>query len=124
MEREARENELVASLREKWELPDQIVLTNPEHFAKAMEFAEKLGGEAFESLKVALEHFRRVVRVRGEDWTVRIGSDFVPHSFVFCYQYKGQFESNGGVICHGLRGVETFSIELLDKPGIHWSIHT
>ena len=121
-EMELKERELVVELRRTWGLPDAVVLLDPGHFASTMEFAEKLGGEPFESLKNALEHFKRVVANQG--YTLKLYPDFVPHSFGFHYEKDGKLVYNGGVICHGLEGVETFSVEMASQEGIHWSIHT
>lgn len=108
-------------MRKKYDLPEGMSIANPKHFIETMEFAENLGGEPLESLKNALEQFKRMIEAQG--LTLKLYPDFVPYSFEFTYEKDGRFVYNGGLICHGL-GVQTLTVELSPRAGVHWSIHT
>jgi len=118
---------LTETIRQKYPETANFQIGDKEHFLKAAECAEKLGGEPLETFKRALTSlYRWTVNDQSETkGRVRLTPDFVPHSFGFVISnLKGEFVLNGGVICHGLKGVETFSVELVDKSDIHWSVHT
>jgi len=100
-------------------VPENIEITNTEHWKKAAAFAEATGQA--ESLKKALDSLRRIAQNMKQP--CRLGWDFAPYSFSFsigCLQ--------GGVIYHGPHdnggdgGAPTYSVNLSPEQG--WQIHT
>jgi hypothetical protein len=98
-----------------------LFFSDLEHFNKALEFATSNGDEALRSLKESLASLERICINGGK--TAEVFPDFVAHSFYFrTYRKDGSDGIDGGIILHGL--TQSFSIELIPKPGLHWSMHT
>ena len=91
-----------------------------EHYKKALNFAEKIGGEALNSFKNALAYLERICG--RQNATGEVHPDFVQHSFYFRIYNGSSLDLDGGIILHGVGN--SFSVELAPKAGIHWSMHT
>jgi hypothetical protein len=112
------------------QVPDCFEVLDPEHLDAAWEHAKAIGRD--ESLTGCFEQLERIANNRNA--TVRLGTDFAPHSFYFEIHAaeakgpRGTLMLNGGVIFHGPHdrggdgGAPTFSVNLTPKDG--WSIHT
>ena len=94
--------------------------SNLEHYKKALEFAEQLGGEALDSFKNSFATLERICE--NQKATGEVHPDSVQHSFYFRIYNGDSFDFDGGIILHGLG--KSFSVELAAKTGLHWSIHT
>jgi hypothetical protein len=92
-----------------------------DHYTKALELAEKLGGEALTSFKSNFECLERICA--RQDKNAEVHPDCTRHSFYFrMYQKDGSLSIDGGIILHGVSN--SFNIELCPKPGLYWSMHT
>ncbi len=104
------------------QLPEypHVYFLDLEHYKKAYALAEKLGGEALESLKRSFNVLERICKNSG--LTAEVHPDVVENSFYFITYYKGKSDMNGGIILHGMG--RSFSVEFPGRTGIHWSMHT
>lgn len=91
-----------------------------DHYNKAYALAEKLGGEALESLKRSFNTLERICL--NSKLTAEVHPDGVENSFYFITYYNGKRDMNGGIILHGMG--RSFSVEFPGNSGIHWSMHT
>ena len=92
-----------------------------DHYKKALELAEKLGGEALASFKNAFDCLEQICAEQDEN--AEVHPDCTLHSFYFrLYRKDGSFSMDGGIILHGMGN--SFSVELCPKTGVYWSIHT
>ena len=91
-----------------------------DHYNKALALAEKLGGEALESLKRSFNTLERICV--NSNLVAEVHPDCVQNSFYFITYYKGKADMNGGIILHGMG--QSFSVELCPEPVVHWSMHT
>lgn len=92
-----------------------------KHYEKALEMAEKIGGEALISFKSAFEFLERICA--RDDETAEVHPDCTQHSFYFrIYRKDNSLSMDGGIILHGMGN--SFSVELCPKAGVHWLIHT
>lgn len=101
-----------------------IDVQDPERLKEALLFSQQSIEKPKDSLPAKLLYLLCYGQQK-DDRTLFIGNDFVPNSFRFAVEEKGQERSliQGGLICHG-QGVETFSVELSPKPGVYYSVHT
>lgn len=91
--------------------PFKLSIPRPDHFLEAYAEAEKVGGSAFEKFKAdILMLMMWAMREHREE--LRIGPDFVPHSFYWSMRENDTLVFNGGLIKHG------------EGEGSSWSIHT
>lgn len=91
-----------------------------DHYNKALALAEKLGGEALESLKRSFTTLDRICK--NSKLTAEVHPDGVENSFYFITYHKNKADMNGGIILHGMG--KSFSVEFPGRTGIHWSMHT
>lgn len=78
-----------------------------------------------ESFQKCWAQLLRILMNYGKDEDIHelvIFPDFVKASFEFAFTLNGSPHLNGGMILHGFE--ETFSVELVEQPYPHWSIHT
>lgn len=98
-----------------------LKFSNLDHYKKALELAEKMGGETLRSFQNCFESLERIC-VRGDE-TGEVHPDYVENSFYFrTYRRDNTLGLDGGIILHGL--TDAHAVELCPKKGVYWSMHT
>ena len=103
-----------------------LEIQDKERFDEAMAFSRKHIDSCHQDgmctsmgLDRAIERLKAMAKDGG---IVKLYNDFVEHSFLFEVVGNDGFRMNGGLILHGYE--PTLSVEVVDDPHMHYSIHT
>ena len=98
----------------------ELEIQDKDRFREAQKFSQKhIDGDGVMGLDDAIIRLKSMAQDGG---IVKLYNDFVAHSFLFEVIGNDGFRIGGGLILHGYE--PTLSVEPVDNPHMHYSIHT